>query len=170
MELEHTTVSKSSKRTMSRDLTLYIVIGVVTLIIGGGIGFFGGIQFQKTQVTSLASNPLRGTTSPQGFGGTIAHMGGIGTVTAITNNSITISPRLRRGGSVTDMTYAITGTTTVTDNGASSTVNAIAVGDLVRIQTSPSADTTATSIDLVSTAQNSTGGNSNGSNTPSVSD
>lgn len=166
MEVERTTVRHPAKPKPSIDLVICAIVGVVALMIGGGIGFFGGIQFGRLQTNNVTATGAPG----RGFNGA-ARTGGIGTVTAVTNTSITITPRARRGVNAADKTYTITSATVVTSSGASSTASAITVGDTVRIQTDPSDATTATTIDINPTAPSAgNGSNANGTTAPTMND
>jgi hypothetical protein len=130
------------------------IVLVFALVLVAGIAFFGGMQYQKSHGTSsLSANATGGfggqgsTTGASGsFGGPggNAQMGSFGTVTAISSDSISVKDQ--RTSSV--KTYSITSATTVTDDGSTSTVSAIAVGDSIMVQSSSSSSTTASTINL----------------------
>lgn len=120
---------KQSK-SVSQNTLIGSVIGV--LILGAVGGFVAGMQVGKTSASSLAAGPggqSQTTGGPGGMGG--RRMGAMGTVTAVDASSISIKDQMQG----TTSTYAITDSTTVTDNGESATVSDIAVGDQVMIRT-----------------------------------
>lgn len=128
-----------SKFSKSRVLVPAIAGAVILL----GVGFLGGMQYQKGQSTtttaSTAGVPSLGTNSGMGRMGL---RGGFGEVTAVTATSITVS-ETRSGASTS---YVITSSTKVTKDSAAAAVTDIAVGDTVIVQTSTSDTKQATSI------------------------
>lgn len=165
------------------NVTLYIATAAAVVLAGAG-GFFGGIQYEKSVAGSGAQQgSMNGTNVPggSGFGGRgggFRRAGGLGTVTAISSDSITISETQgpQSGSSTaTSKTYKITSSTTVTNNGSSASVSDIKTGDRVIIRTSSSDTTTATSImDNPSFGgapggQTQSDGNPNGSDAPASS-
>ena len=73
-----------------------ILIALVTLLIGGAIGFFGGTQYQKSQRTSLGQFGNNQFATRSGSGAFGAGRGGrngggvIGDILSIDQNSITV--------------------------------------------------------------------------------
>jgi len=153
---QHTTYA-IGKKPHDTVFVKYVAVTVLILAIGVG-GFFGGIQFQKSQATTnptIANTPDGTGQAGNGFGGgtSMRRMGGFGTVTAISSSSITLSvqtggPDADSSSTATTKTYTITSSTSVTNSGAAATVSDITVGDIVRIQTDSSTSTTATSIEI----------------------
>jgi hypothetical protein len=173
METERKVVDRPRLYKKPSMDALYIGIAVFALIIGAAVGFFGGMQYQKSQITVARSGNPGGTNAiGRGRFGGAGRFGGFGTVTAVTSSSITITPpSFGENATPITKTYSISSSTTVTDNGASSTVSAIAVGDTVRIQPSTS-DSTAAGTIMISPAPNGNTGSSssNSTTTPSTSD
>jgi hypothetical protein len=127
----------------------YIIFAILVLVVGG-LSFFGGVAYQKAQKTTTSDLSANGTPGGAGGFGSPFGNGGIGTVTAISDTSISIAPRTRGSSdtstSSTPKTYTITTSTTFTNNGSTASESDIAVGDSVLIQTGTSDTTTATSI------------------------
>jgi hypothetical protein len=124
----------------ARSVTMAGIVIVVFII-----GFLGGMAYQKGHTKHAAavvsSSGSSGSGGP-GSGGFRRRSGGIGQVTAVSPTSITIS-NTRTGAS---STYAITGSTTITDNGQAVTTSDIQAGSTVLVMTSASDTSTATSI------------------------
>lgn len=127
------------------------IVGVVTLVVVVAIaGFLGGMAYQKGHQKAASGNAFASGNNSQfpsgGFGGSGPGggqmPGGFGTVTAVSDSSITVQNT--RSGSST--TYSITSSTTVTNNGSTAAVSDIKAGDTVIVQTSSSDSTTATQI------------------------
>lgn len=114
----------------SRLGLIFAIIGIA-LVMGVG-GFAIGLQVGK----SSSSTNKNSTSAPGGSmnGQRSGNMGTMGTVTAISSTSITVKDTRENK----ETTYSITSSTTVTDNGASSSVSAIKTGDQVLIRTSSS--------------------------------
>ncbi|HJP96558.1 MAG TPA: hypothetical protein VJ843_04260 [Candidatus Saccharimonadales bacterium] len=133
---------RPAPRTLSK--TTKIIISTAVVLTVAAVGFFGGVQYQKSKKTSTASNggfqSTGGSGMMMGPGG--QHMGEAGTVTAVSATSISFNSQ--RSSSV--VTYAITSSTTITDNGTTVTASDIAVGDMVLVESSGSGSTTATRI------------------------
>jgi hypothetical protein len=124
--------------TVSKSL-----ISVVVVVIVAIAGFVGGVQYEKGHVktTATTATTTRGS-SGGGTGGGFNRDGGIGTVTAVSSTSISISDQ--RTSST--KTYSISGNTTITDNGTTVTYSDITVGETVLVRTSSSTSTDATTI------------------------
>lgn len=145
-------------RGLPKKSTVGIVAVVGILLIG--LGFIGGMEYQKSKSTASKTAQLGsafGSSNDQSFGGgapgSRRGMGGFGTVTAITDTSITISVQQFAGpgsssssDSTASKTYTITSSTTITDDGSDVTASDISVGDTVIVHTSSSSSTTATTI------------------------
>lgn len=125
---------------------------VAALVVGAIGGIIVGIQMGKGSSTT-ANTGAMGDDGQQMGGGFGMRGGTMGTVTAISSDSITVEDTRRS----TEVTYTITSSTTVTDSGSSVTASDITVGDSVIVQsdsTSSSSDSddatvkTATSIEL----------------------
>ena len=121
------------------------VLSMAVVLVSLLIGFAGGVHYQKQQTTSGAeaasqSGAAGNRFSGQGaYGGRGFHRsGGVGTVSAVSGSSITIQ-NARTGSS---QTFKITSSTTITNNGASTSASDIQAGDTVLIRTS-STDTSA---------------------------
>jgi hypothetical protein len=108
---------------------------IVALVLVAGISFFGGVQYQKGKTPATTSAQSAASTNGQSGGGAAGGFGhgsyqrgdrAIGTVTAVSGTSITVQSR-----SGSSNTYTITSSTTVTDNGQSSSVSDIQTGDTV---------------------------------------
>jgi hypothetical protein len=121
-------------------------VGVVILVvILCGISFFVGKNYGKdhAKTTTAAASTFSGRAGGgYGGGGGVRNGGGFGQATAVSSSSITVqNPR-----SGTSTTYAITSSTTITDNGQTISASNIQVGDTVIIRVASSGSTTATSI------------------------
>lgn len=141
---QHQAGHQSGSRGHKVTIPLHSAGLVIAVIILCGLSFWGGASYQKHHTKST---PTAGTTpnfsggGAGGFGGA-RRSGGFGQVTAVSSSSITVTnPR-----SGTGMTYTITGSTTISDNGQAVTVSDIQTGETVLITTSGSGSTTATSI------------------------
>lgn len=112
----------------------------LAVVVIGGVGFYGGMTYQKHHTTASGNNASTQTANSQGFGGNGNFSGGsggfggsradrvIGQVTAISSTSITVQDQ---SGSST--TLAITSSTTITDNGQTVAASDIQSGDTVFI-------------------------------------
>lgn len=165
---EKIAVVSSKQMSQGMSILIYTVVGAGALLIGGLGGFLGGVQYQKGQVKNVASASVSrsgvGFTGRGSFSG--ARLGSIGTVSAISSTSITITVQPRgypNSSSSMSKTYAITSKTTVTSGGANSTTSVIAVGDMVRIRASSSDASTAASIDIGSSSSGSSNTSGTGS-------
>jgi hypothetical protein len=137
-------------KSKSNKTGTYIIIAVAVLLVGVG-GFYSATLFQKMQggtPTAAATNGGgmgRGGAGNGGFASRIGG-GGIGDVTAVSDTSITITPRSRGGTATADKTYTINSSTNISDNGSTVTASDIAVGDKVLVTTSTDDTSTATAI------------------------
>ncbi len=137
---EHKALVEQTKRRPF-DLLRPAIFVAAGLVIAG-LSFALGIQYQKDHIKTISSNTVsqNGSGAGQqgmqnGFGGR-RRFGGqrplLGQVTAVDASSITINAQ-----NSTSTIFAITATTTITDNGQQSTVAAIKIGDNVAIVASP---------------------------------
>ena len=129
--------------------TATIISLVAAAIIVGGLGFAGGIQYQKSRKSTLDTQAavLGGRSTMMGQfedGGPGGMRGGLGIVGAVSSSSITVK-NVRISS---ETTYAITNSTTVLDGQKDAAVSDIVVGDTVMVQTNTSDTNTATSIVL----------------------
>ena len=138
-------------------------VGVIVLVvILCGISFFVGKNYGKdhAKTTTAATSAFSGRAGGGGAG--FRNGGGFGQASAVSSSSITVqNPR-----SGTSTTYAITSSTTITDNGQTVSASDIQVGDTVIVRVASSGSTTATSI-LVNPSYGGGGGgaSSGGSST-----
>ncbi len=117
---------------MKKDI---IIAAVIAAIVAGGLGFYGGIQYQmgKASTTPTMMGAAGQYGSPTGgagrYGGRsgsgAARMATIGTVLSVDNGSITV--KLADGSS---KIINVTGSTTYSQN-ATATVSDVKVGDRV---------------------------------------
>ena len=125
-----------------------LVIGAVA-VIGLGVSFVGGIQYQKGHTAASAA-----TTSDSNGGGfqgrrMMSKDRVFSEVTAVSSSSITVQARMPASSdSSSTVTLAITSGTTVTNNGATGAVSDIQTGDTVMITKTSSSSTTAKNIVL----------------------
>ncbi|HVV26021.1 MAG TPA: hypothetical protein VHC21_03240 [Candidatus Saccharimonadales bacterium] len=117
---------------------------VAAVIVLCGLSFVGGRQYQKHHGSSANSSATAAGGGLAGgrFGGGVRREGGIGSVTAISSSSITVSDQ--RSG--TSKTYSITSSTQITDNGSTVDYTDIKTGDTVLVTASSSSSTTAARI------------------------
>lgn len=106
-----------------------IVIALVALLVGGGLGFFGGMQYQKGQ-RSAAFGQFGGGFGARGGSGAGGGRfrngnGAVGTVLSVDNNSITV--KLNDGSS---KIVLLTSSTNI-NKAAQATVSDLAVGTTV---------------------------------------
>jgi hypothetical protein len=124
-----------------------VVVALMVVAIAG-VGFGAGAAFQDHHDNKTSNRMMRGGAfgqaggmgGPGRFGGRQQN-GALGSVTAISDTSITITTRRD-----TSKTYKIDSSTKITSDGATVAVNTIKSGDNVLIQTSSSSSDTATSI------------------------
>lgn len=130
------------RRTPSLSQGAIIGIAAVIAAATGVIGFVGGIQFQKGTNSSSVANQGGFGNGQGGMGGGMGmRNGSFGTVTAVSDSSITIT--VMRGGpdsssssssSSTTKTYTINSSTKITVDGSTGSVSDIATGDTVMIE------------------------------------
>ncbi len=128
------------------------IAGALTVVLVGTGGFFAGTHYAKT----TSANTRGGMGSQNGMAnGSMEQMGNIGTVTAVSSTSITVSvmqggPGRQGNSSSTDSTktYTINSATSITDNGEAAAVSDIATGDRVIIEESDTDSSIAASISL----------------------
>ena len=131
------------------DKTLqYIATGIV-VVAALGIGFGGGVVFEKGKSPKTAVANNGGTTNSRfgasdGLGTRRGGFGNFGTVTAVTGTSITVTGRR----SSTPTTYTITSSTKVLNGTATASTSDIKAGDTVMIQVSTTNSQEATQITL----------------------
>jgi hypothetical protein len=139
----------NESNNVSNNTGKYIILAVIVLLVAAG-GIYGATLYQKAHSasTTAATNGGRFGGGMGGRGGFASRVGGggIGTVTAVSSTSITMTPRSRGGTTGADKTYAINSSTTITDNGSTVAASDIAVGDKVLIVTTTSDTSTATAI------------------------
>lgn len=128
---------KSSKVRSTKSHSTGNGSWIATVIAALIVGLLGGIV-AGMQIGKSSSTTNRGSQSLQGgMGGSMqGHDGAMGTVTAVTSDSVTI--KSDRGDSDSTVTYAITSDTKVTDGDETAAVSDIAVGDAVMVQTGSS--------------------------------
>jgi hypothetical protein len=139
---------KNHRREKNNNAVLWkVILPVALLVVGLAGGFAAGANYQKkhmaTTTPSLSTNGGFQGGGPDG-GARMAFSGTMGSVTAISSSSISVQDQ-REG---TTKTYAITSSTTITNNGASATYSDIAVGDTVLVRSSSTTSTDATAITL----------------------
>ena len=101
----------------------------VGLVLVAIISFVGGMQFQKS-LKPIVTTSANGTMVPGGGSG-FARSGNrptFGTVASISATSMSVTTR-----SGSTVTVSLSGNPTVTDNGATSSLSAIATGDTVAV-------------------------------------
>lgn len=144
---------QQTEKSAKKHAPLYIVAGVVTLVAGSG-GFVAGMALgAKANLDSPSARPGRDR-SAEGMG-MMRQRGDLSTVTAISNESITVSIQLNRpdqqssdADSTKTKTYTINTSTIISDDGDDATANDIKIGDRVAIQPSSDDDTIAASISI----------------------
>ena len=136
------TAAKSKMKVAKPLIALAVVVAVA------GMGFFGGVQYQKGRKNTATSNGQfqsfgDGSGNFGGQGGMRGgQMGEFGSVTAVSSTSISV--KINRSGET--KTYTINSSTTITKDSATASASDIAVGDTVIVQASDSDSTTATRI------------------------
>jgi len=134
----------------SRNNNIVIAASVVgALLVGSAGGFFAGYQIgSNNDNVNRNSSQADMNDFPGGMmGGGQFGMGGFGTVTAVSGDSITVKDQRQDE----ETTYTITSNTEVTDGGDKAAIGDIKVGDTVMVRTDDSSDSTnktATSIQL----------------------
>ena len=128
-----------------------IIAVVVIVLLAAGGGFFAGMQFGGSSSTRSTADAANG---PEGMGrGSMMGRGGFGTVTEVSDSSITIQAGMRRSsqsssGESTTKTYKITTSTKITNNGETVAASTLKSGDRVMIQTDENDTSTATAIEV----------------------
>jgi hypothetical protein len=126
----NSTVQKVGRQVKKHRIPLGVA---ASMLVVAAIGFASGTSYQKSHGTAAPTMPAGvQNTQKRGIGGAggFARRGGaFGTVTAVSNTSISVNQT--RSGITTD--YTITSTTTVTNNGTAATVADIKVNDTVLI-------------------------------------
>lgn len=129
----------------------YIAI-VVAIIVSAGAGLVAGMHIGKASGGGIGA---QGAGSMPGMRGNMGEMrGGFGTVTAVSDSSITIESRMTRLGQGDESsqgataTYKITSDTKVTSNGETATIGDVKTGDTVRVETSDSTTDVASAVEL----------------------
>ncbi len=144
---EHQNIKKSHSSSKKTRVTISVnhLILVAIVVAACLISFLGGVVYQKhhNPVSTATSLTTSGNASGfRGKGGYGRRLGSFGQVTSVSSSSITISD-MRTGST---MTYSVTSTTAVTDNGQTSSISDIQTGDTVLVTTSSSSSTVATRI------------------------
>ncbi len=157
------TSKKGKVQKTDNNMVYKAILAVVAVIVIGVGGFFIGINYQKHHGSSTAASTSQagGPGAGRGFGGFGNRA--IGTVSAISSSSITISER--SGGS---KTYTINSSTVISDNGSTTSSADIKTGDTVFITLSSSSSTVATRI-LVNPSFGGFGGGGGGNSGSSTS-
>lgn len=158
----------SSSKNVGFPRSGMIIVGAVVLV---GVGFLSGMQYQKgkTPTTSVSQtansqSSSNGSGGPGGYGGGSRGDRAFGTVSAVSSSSITI-----QGRTGTSTTYNITSSTTVTNDGQSSSVSDIQTGDTV-IMTLDSSNTQNVTAIMLNPSFGGGGGYGGGSGTDSSPD
>ena len=100
-------------------------VAILALIVGGGAGFFGGMQYQKNQRPSFGQfSGARGGSGPARLRGRNGN-GAAGTILNVDNNSITV--KLVDGSSK----IVLLTTTTAIDKAATAAASDLTVGERV---------------------------------------
>jgi hypothetical protein len=123
------------RHSQSSPKIVNYIIGSGALIIVGAVSFFGGIQVGESHTAAQdqnqqANNMHAGSGFGTGTGG--RRMGTIGSVTAITDSSITILDERTNENT----TYRITADTTITKNGTAVALSSITKNETVMIRVS----------------------------------
>lgn len=130
-------MERPSKKSKLKQTKKPIMIAAVIVI--AGLGFGGGMQFQKSRTSSTKPSAQQTPANP--FAERNA-TGGLGKVTAISGESITVEQigtrRPTQDGTAESgsRTYKITGVTKITKSGKAATATDIKIGMTVMIQSS----------------------------------
>jgi len=150
--------------TKPKDQTVqFLIVVLVSAVIFGGLGYWAG----KAAHNNAAVGPSSGTNQfgaggPGGQGG-FRRSGGIGSVTAVSDTSITINNTRTNAAT----TYTVDSSTSITNNGAAATIADIKVGDNVLVSTASSTSLAATRI-LINPSFGGGAQNSGTSSSPGV--
>lgn len=121
------------------------IAAAAVLVVVAGVAFFGGVAYERGQVKHMHGVTTGGQFSGAGFGGRSGFRRGVfGTVTAVSNTSITVQDQ-RTG---TTATYVITSTTAIVDNGSTVTASDIQNGDTVMVRVSTANTSQAATIEV----------------------
>lgn len=127
----------------------WYVMLIVAIVVSAGAGFFAGWQFgSHSEVRRGTNRQLQGDVQRGRFD---MMRGGFGTVTEVSDSSITIHsqfPARQSQNSQETITYTVSSSTKVTNNGADANISDIKVGDMVRVQADNSESKAATSIEM----------------------
>ncbi len=146
--MENFSINGSKRQKSGATVVKATSIFAIALLIAGA-GFFGGMQFQKGQSGSSAVSETRqgygnmGSTAPSDQGGQMMN-GTVGKVTAVSSASITVKDE-RSSSSVT---YTVSDSTTISEDGSEVTIDDVQTGDTVMISADDSDSTLASSIQL----------------------
>jgi hypothetical protein len=154
---KRSTVSSQPNNTVYK-----IVIAVIVALIVAGISFYSGISYQKAHSKTTTAAVTTGTggyggAGGAGGGGRFSGSHSIGTVSAISATSITVTPT----SGATAVTYTINSSTAITDSGQTVSYSDIQTGDTVLVTASSSTSTVATRI-LVNPSFGGFGGGAGG--------
>ncbi|HUB93927.1 MAG TPA: hypothetical protein VMB52_05485 [Verrucomicrobiae bacterium] len=149
-----------SKKRSTGPRSAFIVVGAVLI---AGLGFLGGMQYQKGKTPATTAQTTSGT-QQTGTGGAGGYGGGsfrrgdraFGTVSSVSSSSIAIQTR-----SGSTATYTITSNTSVTNDGQTASVSDIQSGDTVAL-TLDSSNTQDVSSIMLNPSFGGFGGNSGG--------
>ena len=146
-----------------------VLVGVVVFVVVAGVAFYAGVQYQKGHAKSIASAAANGQPG-DGFGGLGGgrRFGGgqrptLGQVTSVSSSSITVQNS--RSGS--NSTFAITGGTTIINNGQTASASDIKSGDTVAVIANSSDSSQAARI-LINPSFGSGAGSSDSQNPPTM--
>jgi len=132
MPEEHDHVAVSQSKTGFKVPKIVPII--IAIFVVGGLGFYSGVKYQKehqiTATSNLSQSQFGG--SAGGFGSGGRRFSGqrptFGQTTAISSSSITVATN-----SGSSMTFAITSSTVITDNGQKTSASNITVGETVAV-------------------------------------
>ena len=145
--MENFSINGSKRQKSGATVVKATSIFAIALLIAGA-GFFGGMQFQKNQSgSSTVSETRQGSndigSGPSRQGGQMMN-GTMGEVTAVSSASITVKDE-RSSSSVT---YTVSDSTAITEDGSEVTIDDVQTGDTVMISADDSDSTLASSIQL----------------------
>ncbi|MDB5164464.1 MAG: hypothetical protein JWL89_90 [Candidatus Saccharibacteria bacterium] len=128
--------------TKSKNISTMVILIVVGAVVLGGLSFLAGTAYQKHAGGTASAQPAAGLAGRGGFGGGQRMNGSLGSVTAVSDTSITLDDQRSNASK----TYTIDSPTAVTNNGATAAVTDIKVGDTVLVSSGSATSTTATRI------------------------
>lgn len=177
LENQPAPITPTTNATTKKAVPIGAVAGIsiaTALVVGVG-GFAAGMQFQKgTSASSLSQQG--GPGGMNGFG-PMNQNGVFGTITALSDSSITITTSNMGGPNTstnstsntsttgTTKTYTINSTTTISVDGSTAKVSDLQTGDTVMIQTDSTNSAVAASIRSGAGGMMGPGGNNNGTGT-----